>query len=98
MGFSMASSRNLEQGLQAVQRRQLDEAKRLLKFALNTDPLSPQERVTALVWLAECDNNPQFKVEQYELALQIEPTNQDVMNRLLYWRTQIPQPGNTPSQ
>ena len=98
MGFSMATSRNLEQGLQAVQRRQLDEAKRLLKFALNTDPLTPQERVTALVWLAECDNNPQFKVEQYELALQIEPTNQDVMNRLLYWRTQLPQPGNTPSQ
>jgi hypothetical protein len=98
----MASTRNLEQGLQAVQRRQLDEAKRLLKFALKTDPLSPQERVTALVWLAECDNNPQFKVEQYEQALQIEPTNQDVINRLSYWRTQLstqlPQQGNTPSQ
>jgi hypothetical protein len=98
----MASSRNLEQGLQAVQRRQLDEAKRLLKFALKTDPLTPQERVQALVWLAECDNNPQFKVEQYEQALQIEPTNADVINRLSYWRTQLgaqaPQQTNTPSQ
>lgn len=97
-GLSMASSRNLEQGLQAAQKRQLDEAKRLLKFALNTDPLSPQERVTALLWLAECDANPQFKIEQYEQALQLEPSNQEVISRLSYWRGQLAQQGNTPSQ
>lgn len=94
------ASINLEQGIQAIQQQDLAQGKRLLKIALKNDPLTQQERIHALTWLAETDPNPQFKVTQYQEAIKLDPTNQDIINRLSYWSQQIQQQNqtNTPSQ
>ena len=80
---------NLEQGISAVQQKDLKQGKRLLKIALKNDPLDNQERIRALTWLAETDPNPQFKLAQYQSAIQLDPSNQDILNRLTYWSQQV---------
>ena len=94
------ASINLEQGIQAIQQQDLAQGKRLLKIALKNDPLTEQERIHALTWLAETDPNPQFKVTQYQEAIRLDPTNQDIINRLSYWSQQVQHQNqfNTPSQ
>ena len=79
------ASRNLEQAILAIQQNDMATGKRLLKIALKNDSLNRHEQVQALIWLAETDSNPQFKVEQYQQAIQVDTTNQDVANRLAYW-------------
>lgn len=79
------ASRNLEQGIQSVQQNDMATGKRLIKIALKNDSLNQQERVQAFIWLAEADTDAQFKVEQYQEAIKIDPSNQDVLNRLTYW-------------
>jgi hypothetical protein len=81
------ASRNLEQGILAIQQKQLQEGQRLLKIALRNDPLTPEERVQALAWLAETTSDLELKIQQYQQALQIDPMNQDV-NQRLYWAQQ----------
>ena len=88
------ASRNLEQGIVAVQQNDLVTGKRLLKIALKNDNLNQQERVQALIWLAETDSNPQFKVEQYQQAITMDPTNQDIINRFAYWSQAVQQQNN----
>ncbi|GAB5492240.1 MAG: hypothetical protein Phog2KO_24550 [Phototrophicaceae bacterium] len=82
---------NLEQGIVAIQQQDLEQGKRLLKIALRNDPLDTQERIRALTWLAETDPNPQFKLTQYQNAIQLDPSNQDILNRLTYWSQQVQQ-------
>lgn len=90
---------NLEQGILATQHQDLAQGKRLLKIALKNDPLTTPERIQALTWLAETDPDPTFKVTQYQQAIQLDPTNQDITNRLSYWSQQVQQQQfNTPSQ
>lgn len=96
-GFRMAS-RNLDQGKLSIQSQQLDEGKRLLRIALKNDSLTPAERVEAYTWLAETDPNPQFKIQQYQEAIRIDPSNQDVLYRLNYWTQQAQQAQQNPPQ
>ncbi|MGB7339801.1 MAG: serine protease [Phototrophicaceae bacterium] len=91
------ASKNLEQGIMATQQQDMQQGKRLLKIALKNDPLTPQERVQAFLWLAETDGDAQFKVTQYQKAIQIDPTNQDVMQRLTYWAQQAQQQVQAPT-
>ncbi|MEO1289435.1 MAG: serine protease [Chloroflexota bacterium] len=92
------ASTNLQQGIMAIQQHNdMAQGKRLIKIALRKDQLTQPERVSALLWLAETDTSPQFKVEQYREAIRLDPSNQDVMNRLQYWTQQL-NASNTPSQ
>lgn len=88
------TSRNLEQGIQSVQQKDMVTGRRLIKIALKNDNLNQQERVQALIWLAETDTSPQYRVEQYQEAIKIDPSNQDVLNRLTYWAQQAQQEQN----
>ncbi|MEM9950208.1 MAG: toll/interleukin-1 receptor domain-containing protein [Chloroflexota bacterium] len=79
----------LLEGIQAIQKSDLLEGKRLLLLALESESLTAQERVIGFIWLAETDTNPQFKIDQYQQAIRLDPDNQDVLRRLQYWRQQL---------
>lgn len=81
-------SRNLEQGVQAIQGGMLEEGARLLRIALKEDQLAANLRAVALLWLAETQPDPKFKIECYRLASEADPSNQDVSQRLSYWLSQ----------
>jgi hypothetical protein len=85
-------SRNLEQGIQAVQTGNKDEGARLIRIALKDEQLPSNLRAVGLLWLAETNEDPKFKIECYRLANQADPTNQDVSQRLAYWMArQLPE-------
>lgn len=84
-------SDSVQKGIAAIQSGKPKEGKRLIKYGLKNDQMTMHERVSALTWLAETDANPQFKVEQYQQAIQLDPTNQDVIRRLNYWMNQVQQ-------
>lgn len=93
--------RIVEQGIQAVQNGNRDEARRLLRYALKED-LSPSLRATTLMWLAETGDDINFKVDCYRQAADADPQNNDVQQRLSYWLSQqLPSaqpPQGTPPQ
>ena len=96
-------SRNLEQGVQAVQAGNKDEGARLIRIALKDEQLPSNLRAVGLLWLAETNDDPKFKIECYRLANQADPTNQDVSQRLAYWMArQLPEQqsgtGSMPAQ
>lgn len=82
-------SRNLEQGIQALQSGMRDEGGRLIRLALRDDPLPPQTRALALMWLAESADDAAFKVDCYTQAAQADSSNQDIQLRLQYWQAQL---------
>lgn len=82
-------SRNLEQGIQALQNGMRDEGGRLIRLALRDDPLPPQTRALALMWLAESADDATFKVDCYTQAAQVDAGNQDIQLRLQYWQAQL---------
>ncbi|MCA9895330.1 MAG: trypsin-like peptidase domain-containing protein, partial [Anaerolineae bacterium] len=79
--------RIVEQGIQAVQNGNRDEARRLLRYALKEE-LSPALRATTLMWLAETGDDIPFKVDCYRQAAESDPQNNDVQQRLSYWLSQ----------
>ena len=78
-------SRNLEQGVQAIQNGNPEEGARLLRIALKDDELLPNLRAVALLWLAETSPEASFKIDCYRQANEADPGNQDVSQRLSYW-------------
>ena len=92
------ASQNLEQGIFAIQQQQLQEGQRLLKIALRNDPLTAEERVRALIWLAETNPDPQFKIQQYQEALLIDPNNQEASTRLRWAQQAIANQQQSSSQ
>jgi hypothetical protein len=82
-------SRNLEQGIQALQGGYREEAARLIHLALRDDPMPPQTRAIALMWLAETTDDASYKVSCYQQAAQADPANQDIGLRLQYWQAQL---------
>ena len=84
-------SRNLEQGVQAIQNGKKDEGARLIRIALKDEQLPSNLRAVGLLWLAETNEDAKFKIECYRLANQADPTNTDVSNRLSWWMSrQLP--------
>ncbi|MEO0596743.1 MAG: serine protease [Chloroflexota bacterium] len=90
-------SDSVQKGIAAIQGGKPKEGKRLIRYGLKNDPMTKHERVSALIWLAETDTNPQFKVEQYQQAIQLDPTNQDVIRRLNYWMNEVQQAPQQPA-
>ncbi len=94
------ASRNIEQGIKAIQSGNHEEGARMLRFVLRDEQLDPKLRAVVYMWLAETSADVAFKVDCYRKANQADPTNADVSQRLNYWQTQnfpgaAPNPGDT---
>lgn len=76
---------SMEQGIQAIQNGNREEGARLLRIALRDEEMTPQMRAVGLMWLAETHDDTQFKIDCYKQALDIDPTNYDVQQRLSYY-------------
>ncbi len=76
------SFQNLDQGIKSIQVGNYEEGARLLRIALKDDQLTGKLRAVALVWLAETNPDPAFKIQCYHEALAIDPQNEDVSQRL----------------
>lgn len=92
------SIRNVEQGIQLIQRGSLEEGARLLRIAIKDPQLSGEIQATALIWLAETSPDPQFKLQCYQQALNVNPGNQAATERLsILLASQLPaQPARPP--
>jgi hypothetical protein len=78
----MASIRNMQQGIQAIQEGNLGEGARLIRIALLDTTLTGTMRATGYIWLAETDTNPAFKIQCYNDALAADPGNVHAKQRL----------------
>jgi hypothetical protein len=79
------SSRDLNQGIEAIRQGNTAEGARLLRIALkgqDADALPASTRAVGYVWLAETQDDLQFKIECYQQALQIDPSNMVIRQRL----------------
>jgi len=77
------SIRNIEQGIQAIQAGNVDEGARLLRFSLKNPDLNGSLRALAYLWLAETITNPNEKRNYYNEALQADPNNSIILQRLV---------------
>jgi len=92
---------SMEQGIQAIQSGNREEGARLLRIALRDEDMTPQMRSVTLMWLAETHDDTNFKIDCYKQALDIDPSNSDVQQRLsFYMAAQLPpqQTDNSSSQ
>ncbi|QPC82207.1 trypsin-like peptidase domain-containing protein [Phototrophicus methaneseepsis] len=89
--------RIVEQGIQAIQGGQQVEGARLLRIALKEDGMDARLRATALMWLAETNEDVSFKIDCYRKAITADPDNPDVQQRLSYWLSRQ-LPNNQPQQ
>ena len=88
-------SRNLDQGIKAIQDGNHEQGARLIKIALREQTLSPENRAMAFVWLAEAQQNVEEKIASYRSALQIAPNNEAAQQRLNFYLSQQLPPPNT---
>ena len=84
---------DLEQGIQSIQGGKNEEGARLLRIALKSNQLPPNLQAVALMWLAETNPDPNFKIDCYRRANAVDPSNNDVNQRLSHWLSQS-LPGN----
>jgi predicted RNA-binding Zn-ribbon protein involved in translation (DUF1610 family) len=104
-GINMAS-RNIDQGIRAIQAGNLSEGARMLRFVLREEQLEPQLQAVVYMWLAETSPDVDFKLDCYRKANQADPNNAEVSQRLSFWLQQklpgaAPNPsdtGNIPTQ
>jgi S1-C subfamily serine protease len=88
---------SIEQGIAAIQAGRLDEGARLLKIALRDTSIAGPMRAAACLWLVETLTDPAEKRRYYEEALQADPSNPQVKQRVeAFLATQPPLPP-TPS-
>ena len=80
--------RIVEQGIQAIQGGNHAEGARLLRIALIENEMDARLRATTLMWLAETNEDVSFKIDCYRQAIQADPDNPDVQQRLNYWLSQ----------
>ena len=90
-------SRNLEQGIQAIQNGNHEEGGRLVKIALRDQSIAPDIRAVAYLWLAETQSDVEFKIDCYRKALQANPNNTDAQQRLSFYMSQQLPPTEAPS-
>ena len=88
--------RSMEQGIKAVQEGKLEEGARLLRIALRDEALSGKLRAVALTWLAETSTDPDHKTRCYKEALEADPGNTDVTQRMAYLLSSQLPPKQTP--
>ena len=91
---------NVEQGIAAIQAGNVAEGERLLKIALREPDLTGPMRAIACLWLAETTADPQAKRTYYDAALDADPGNAQVRQRVDGWKaTQLmpPPPASTPT-
>lgn len=74
--------RELQQGIDAIQRGSHEEGARLLRIGLKKTDLPPHIRAVALMWLAETQPDLDDKITTYERARQADPNNPDVVGTL----------------
>jgi len=72
----------VEQGITAIQAGNRDEGARLLKIALKDSALQGALRAVACLWLAEVTDHPTEKRQYYNDALNADPNNPDVIQRV----------------
>ncbi len=93
-------NRNIEQGIAAIQAGKIDEGARMLKIALKDPALVGTMRAVACLWLAETTPDPQAKRTYYSEALEADPENPQIQQRVQGWMaTQLMPPtpvANTP--
>jgi S1-C subfamily serine protease len=90
---------SVEQGIAAIQAGNIEEGARLLKIALREPDIAGPMRAIACLWLAETTADPQTKRIYYNDALDADPGNAQVRQRVDAWMaTQMlpPPPGSTP--
>jgi hypothetical protein len=88
--------RSMEQGIKAVQEGKLEEGARLLRIALRDETLVGKLRAVALTWLAETSTDPDHKTRCYKEALEADPGNADVTQRMAYLLSSQLPPKQTP--
>ncbi len=74
--------RQVEQAIEAIQRGQRDDGARLLRAALADARVTGQLRAIALLWLAETESDQRFRQACYQEALEADPSNSDIQQRL----------------
>ena len=89
----------LQQGIQSIQQGKHDEGARLLKIALKDETLAPNMQAVGWMWLAETTGDNNFKIQCYQRAAAIDPSNQIVNERLSQLLAQQlpPRPPSSPA-
>lgn len=72
----MSAFRTLDQGIKALQAGNQDEGGRLIRLALRGAEITGSVRATAYNWLAEATNDPEQKIQAYQEALKVDPSNE----------------------
>lgn len=86
----------LEMGVVAIQNGSVEEGARLLKLAIQSPELTNQLRAVAYMWLAETLQDPQQKRVAYQEALNADPENADIRQRVTQiLSSQLPPPPPT---
>ena len=74
--------RSMEQGIEAIRAGNHEEGARLLRIALRSEKLNGKVRAVAYVWLAETQTSRAFKIECLEKAMEADPGNQKIAQRM----------------
>jgi len=81
-GHKFMSIQDIHKGIGAIRQGHPDEGARFLRIALRDTTLDAHHRAMALLWLAETTDNNQSKLNYYQEALALDPSNIDVQARL----------------
>ena len=88
----------VEQGIAAIQAGNVAEGERLLKIALREPDITGPMRAIACLWLVETTADPQAKRTYYDAALDADPGNAQVRQRVEAWKaTQLMPPPPPPT-
>src|SRR5690349_4725201 len=87
----------VEQGIAAIQAGNIAEGDRLLRIALGEPDMTGPMRAIACLWLAETTADHQAKRTYYDAALDADPGNAQVRQRVEAWKaTQLMPPPPPP--
>lgn len=78
----MASHKMLQQAIELMQAGKTEAGARMLQVVIKDQDLSHQFRATAYAWLAESQDDLNFKINCLNRALDSDPTNQQIQDRL----------------
>lgn len=82
------TTQNFNQGIAAIQQGNTAEGERLLLVALQHEALTPQVQAIGYMWLAETRPDMAYKLQCYQRAAQLDPTNPTVQQRLQILQSQ----------
>ncbi|NDJ59628.1 MAG: hypothetical protein GYB67_00805, partial [Chloroflexi bacterium] len=76
------SLQTLQFGIEAIERGSIAEGVRLIKIALDSPDLPSNLRAIAHLWLAETQDDPNYKRKCYSDALNADPQCEEASKRL----------------